>query len=91
MWVSRGTQCASKFMNFRNLFPGLKPLVFPPGNIVGGINYSTSNKGAVMLEFFNDIAALSSTLSQFYIINLYDQKKSTVALIKLLQKEKVLQ
>ena len=87
MWVIKEVQNASRFMSFRNVFPGLKPIAFPRNNVAGIINYSENNKGDAMLEFFNDVAALKSVLSGFYIINLHDQQKDATALIKLLQKE----
>ena len=86
MWVNKEVQNASRFMSFRNVFPGLKPITFPRNNVAGVINYS-ENKGDAVLEFFNDVAALRSVLSGFYIINLHDQQKDATALIKLLQKE----
>ena len=86
MWVNKEVQNASRFMSFRNVFPGLKPIAFPRNNVAGVINYSENNKGDAMLEFFNDVAALRSVLSGFYIINLHDQQKDATALIKLLQK-----
>ena len=85
MWVIKEVQNASRFMSFRNVFPGLKPIAFPRNNVAGIINYSENNKGDAMLEFFNDVAALKSVLSGFYIINLHDQQKDATALIKLLK------
>ena len=72
MWMNRLSENASKFMKFRKVFPGLKPIASTQNNTVSDLG---NNQRVVMLEFFNDVAALRTVLSNYYLIELHAQQR----------------
>lgn len=80
---SAAIQNSSKFMNYQKAFQIKNdPTTFAPD-----IVYNGNDKINIILEFFNDEAALRMVLSRFYIPQLRRQNEKAITLIEFLKKE----
>lgn len=80
---SAAVQNSSKFMNYQKVFQVKNdPTTFAPD-----IVYNGNDKINIILEFFNDEAALRMVLHRFYIPQLSRQNEKATTLIEFLKKE----
>jgi hypothetical protein len=84
IWSNAALQNASKCMNFQI---ALGEAEFPSTNKAVNLKRSANDEKDILLEFYNDEAALKKILSDFYLPFLITQKANGSSLINLLNNE----